>query len=247
MTGWTDESLMRAVDGELTPDEFARLETDRAADPALAGRYEAMIRMNRRVRAAYPAAVDPRDADLARMIAGAGVKAPGVKAGALGWGERVKAAFVPRRVAAWGALAAACFVAGVLVSDLRGAGSSGATFALAEGGVIADAGLVQVLDRRLAREGLDGDGRSVGLTFRDGDGRWCRTFRADEAGVAGLACRADDGWTLEALAAANGAGAEIRMAAADTPAPVLAAVDALIAGETLDAEGEAAARDGGWR
>ncbi len=242
MTGWTDETLMRAADGELEPDEVARLEADCASDPALAGRREAMMGVTRRVREAYPATVDPRDADLARMIAGAGVKA-----GGLGWGERVRAAFAPRRIVAWGAVVAACFVAGVLVSDLRGAGSSGATFALAEGGTIADAALVRVLDRRLAGEGVDAEGRSVGLTFRDGEGRWCRTFRADEAGVAGLACRADDGWALEALAAAEGAGGEVRMAASDTPAPVLAAVDALIASETLDAAGEAAARDGGWR
>ncbi len=242
MTGWTDEMLMRAVDGELTPDEAARLEADCIADPALAGRRAAMLGVTRRMREAYPAMVDPRDADLARMIAGVVVKASGTV-----WGERVRAAFAPRRVAAWGAVAVACFVAGVLVSDLRGAGSSGATFALAEGGTIADAGLVQVLDRRLAGEGVDAEGRSVGLTFRDGEGRWCRTFRADEAGVAGVACRADDGWALEALAAAEGAGGEVRMAASDTPAPVLAAVDALIAGETLDAAGEVAARDGGWR
>lgn len=242
MTGWTDEMLMRAADGELTPDAAARLETDCADDPVLAGRREAMLGVTRRVREAYPAQVDPRDSDLARMIMGAGVKA-----GGLGWGERVRAAFAPRRVVAWGAVAAACFVAGLLVSDLGRSGSSGTTFAVADGGTIADAGLVRVLDRRLAGEGVDAHGRSVGLTFRDGEGRWCRTFRADGASVAGLACRADDGWALEALAAAEGAGGEVRIAASNTPAPVLAAVDALIAGETLDAAREARARDGGWR
>jgi len=104
-----------------------------------------------------------------------------------------------------------------------------------------------VLGTGLTADGPDREGRAVGLTFRDGDDRWCRTFRSGQAGMAGLACREDDRWTIRALAPAGADGGDLRTAAADIPAPVLAAVDAAIAGETLDAAAEVRARDAGWR
>jgi hypothetical protein len=106
---------------------------------------------------------------------------------------------------------------------------------------------VRVLDSGLAADAPDAAGRAVGLTFRDADGRWCRTFQSADAGVAGLACRGGDAWRLEALAPFQPAAGEIRTAGADTPPAVLAAVDALIADETLDAAAETRARDAGWR
>lgn len=239
---WSDEDLMRASDGELSTEDMARLDLDCAIDGDLASRRATFGRFNRLTREAFPAAVDPRDADLTRLIASAGA---GSTNGS--WAHRLRGAFAPRRVAVWGAAAAACFVAGLMIGQWDGPSSSGPGFALADNGQIADAALVRVLDQRLVGQGADGDGRSVGLTFRDADGRWCRTFQSGPGSVAGLACRSGDGWALEALAASNAASGQVRMAASDTPAPVLAAVDALIAGDVLAAKDEAEARDGGWR
>jgi len=196
----------------------------------------------RLVREAFPLTPDPRDAELARLIRGAARPEP--------WTTRLadglREAFAPRYLPVWGGAAAACFVLGLTVGWL-GQGRTPEGFAVAADGSIADAGLVRVLDRGLAAEGTDAGGRAVGLTFRDADGRWCRTFQAGDAGVAGLACRAGEDWRMQALAPFQPSGGEVRTASADTPAAVLAAVDALIAGDTLDAAAETRARDAGWR
>lgn len=242
MTGYDDETLMRRIDGELTPEAGEAIDAAARLDPALARRLEAMRALRSLAREAFPVAPDARDAELARMIAGDRATARS----SAGLADRLRVVFAPRHAPVWGALAAACFVLGLSVGWL-GRGGSGASFEVGPGGRLDEAGLVRVLDRRLAAEGADAAGRAVGLTFRDGEGRWCRTFQSDTAGVAGLACRRGDAWTLQALAPFEAVGGEVRTASADTPPAVLAAVDAVIAGDTLDAAAEMRARDSGWR
>ncbi|MBU3974262.1 MAG: hypothetical protein KKE42_10755 [Alphaproteobacteria bacterium] len=240
-TRYDDETLMRRVDGELSPEAGAALDAAAAGDLALAARLATLRSLRTRVREAVPLASDPRDRDLARLIAAA--PGPSPLAGRLL--DRLRDAFSPPRAPLWAGLAAACFVVGLSIGWLGG-DRAGAGFTVDRGGVIADAGLVRVLDSRLTSDGADADGRAVGLTFRDAEGRWCRTFQAGEAGVAGMACREDGGWTMQALAPFHASSGELRTAAADIPAPVLAAVDAAIAGDALDAAAETAARDAGW-
>lgn len=240
-TRYDDETLMRRVDGELSPEAGAAIDAAAAGDPVLAARLATLRSLRTRVHEAVPLASDPRDRDLARLIAAA--PRPSSVAGRLL--DRLRDAFAPARAPLWAGLAAACFVFGLSIGWLGG-DRAGAGFTVDRGGVIADAGLVRVLDSRLTADGADADGRAVGLTFRDAEGRWCRTFQAGEAGVAGLACRDDGGWTMRALAPFQASPGELRTAAADIPAPVLAAVDAAIAGEALDAAAETAARDAGW-
>lgn len=238
MTSYEDETLMRRVDGELTPEQGAAIDAAAAADPVLAERLAALRSLRTLTREAFPAEVDPRDAALAALIAGA---AP---ARGPSWADRLKAAFAPSLLPVWGAGAAAAFVLGLMV----GGPDRQAGFVVGPQGQIADANLVRVLDQRLAGQGADSQGRAVGLTFRDNEGRWCRTFSAGDAGVAGLACRADDRWAVQALAPFSASGPDaIRTASADIPAAVLAAVDAAQAGDVLDAAAETQARDGGWR
>ena len=244
MTGpFDDKLLMRRVDGELSPEAAAAIDAAAGGDPALARRLETLRRLRTLAREALPAAADPRDADLARLIM-AGAERPEPWTARLAGGLR--GAFAPRHAPVWAAAAAACFVLGLAVGWLGQPRAAGG-FVIAADGTVADAGLVQVLDEGLAADGADAAGRAVGLTFRDASGRWCRTFRSGEARVAGLACRGQGGWRVEALAVFEPTAGEVRTAAADTPAPVLAAVDALIDGETLDAAAEARARDAGWR
>lgn len=240
---YDDETLMRRIDGELDPGAGAAIDAAAAGDPALARRLERLRGLRTLTREAFPAAPDPRDAELARLIMGGAVRRePWAARLAAGLGE----AFAPRRAPIWAGAAAACFVLGLTVGWL-GQDRWSEGFVVGSGGVIADADLTRVLDRGLAADGADAGGRAVGLTFRDADGRWCRTFQAGRAGVAGLACRGEEDWRLQALAAFQPSGSEIRTAGNDTPPAVLAAVDALIAGETLDASAEARARDAGWR
>lgn len=240
---YDDEILMRRVDGELSPDAGAAIDAAAAGDPALARRLERLRGLRTLAREAFPAAQDLRDGELARLILnGATRREP--------WTARLagglREGFAVRHAPVWAGAAAACFVLGLTVGWL-GQDRTPEGFAVATDGVLADAALVRVLDRGLAADGADGEGRAVGLTFRDAHGRWCRTFRAGDAGVAGLACRTDGDWRMQALAPFQASDSEVRTAGADTPAAVLAAVDALIADETLDAAAEAQARDAGWR
>lgn len=235
---YDDETLMRRVDGELSPEAGAAIDAAAAGDPALARRLETLRGVRILARKALPVTSDPRDAALARLIAAGGpVGAPTRWAG-------LRDAFAPRRTGLWAGLAAACFVAGLATGWL---GGDEPGFIVETDGAIADAGLVRVLDSRLTADGPDARGRAVGLTFQDADNRWCRTFQADEAGVAGLACREPAGWRLQVLAPFAAPRGELRTASADIPAPVLAAVDAVIAGDAVDAAAEARARDAGWR
>lgn len=239
MTRLDDEILMRRVDGELHPTEARAVDAAAEADPTIAARIAALRGTRTAAAGAFPAATDARDRDLARMIAASRRPSP-----LEGIGRALAEAFAPRRALIWGGLATAAFVGGLALGPLLGGRSGGLRV---EGGALADPGLVRVLDTRLNADGADGAGRSVGLTFRDGEGRWCRTFRAAEAGVAGLACRRDDGWAMQVLAALPPSSGDIRMAGSDTPEAVLDVVDATIAGETLGAAEEAQARNGGWR
>lgn len=237
-----DETLMRWSDGELPQEEAARLEAAALADPDLAARMSDLRRLRKAAREAFPAAVDPHDRDLARLIAGAPERRPSPLAGAA---RRLVEVFAPRRVAAWGALATAAFVVGVLLRPSLEGDDGG--LRVAADGTLQEARLVRVLDDRLAAEGPDDAGRAVGLTFRDGEGRWCRTFQARSEGMAGLACREQDNWQIKVLAPLGSVVGEVRTAASDTPEAVLAAVEAVIVGDTADREAEAKARDGGWR
>jgi hypothetical protein len=238
---YDDDTLMRRVDGELTPEAGAAIDAAAAADPALAARLKALRSLRALAREAVPLAPDPRDRDLARLIAAAPARQPA----AAGLFQRLTAAFQPRHAPVWAGLAAACFVLGLSFGWL-GAGAPERGFTVDRQGAIADAALVRVLDTRLTADGADAQGRAVGLTFRDADGRWCRTFQSEQAGVAGLACREADVWHLQALAPFQPAAGELRTASADIPAPVLAAVDAALADDPLDAAAEARARDAGW-
>lgn len=234
-----DETLMRRLDGELDAETARAVDDAATADTAVASRLEALKRASVASRAAFPATVDPRDADLARLIAGSASRAAKTP-NHFDWRRWL----TPQTVGLGAGLAVAGFAIGVVIGPMA---STGPASLVDSSGRIADARLVQVLDRRLAGDGPDGAGRAVGLTFEATDGRWCRTFNDADAAMGGLACRADDGWAIQALAAVGSTGGEMRMAASDLPVPVLAAVDSLIAADAVSAPDEVRARDAGFR
>lgn len=237
-----DDTLMRWSDGELSPEAAARLEAAARTDPALAARMAAMTRSRQALAEAFPLAFDPRDADLARRIAAAGAIAsrPGPFAGIR---ARIVELLAPRHAVPWAAVATAAFVGGLLLGPLA---NRDAGLTLRPDRTVADAGIQRVLDQRLASDGADAQGLSVGLTFQNVDGRWCRTFQSERDGWGGLACRGDGAWTITALAALEGSDGEVRMASTQIPAAVLAAVDESIVGATAGPSAEASARDAGW-
>lgn len=135
--------------------------------------------------------------------------------------------------------------AGVLVGIAIGwqlAPGGDALVAGRDGALVAAPRLARALDTQLASDRRD---VAVQLTFVDRDGRYCRTFAAQQ--IAGLACRDTGRWAV--LATANSESqvtGEMRQAASALPRPVLDAVDARIAGAAFDATNERQARDRGW-
>ncbi len=121
-----------------------------------------------------------------------------------------------------------------------------APYADSKAGLVARGELDLALTQQLA--GSLGTGSpSMGISFRDRTGRYCRTFQMQqEAPLAGLACRTGEDWKLEVLAAATPQEGELR-GAASMPMAVLRAVDASIEGEPFDVPTEIAARDAGWK
>ena len=138
--------------------------------------------------------------------------------------------------AAWGGMAAT-LVLGTLIGT-RLAPPSG------DARLVASGEIARALDQQLAS--APGGPVAVQISFKAKDGRFCRSFST--AASAGLACREADGaWALQQVAAAAAPSGGMRQAASSLPPSVLAAVDAAMAGEALNAEQEKAARDAGWR
>jgi hypothetical protein len=146
----------------------------------------------------------------------------------------------------WGGMAASLAIGVVAGALLASRGAEDSLLMEHDGDVRAGAPLAQALDSRLASESPAHSGVAVQLSFLDRAGRYCRTFSAEA--IAGLACREGGGWHVVATAQAPATNTSaMRQAASSLPKPVLAAVDARIAGNALDAAQERAARDGGWK
>ena len=207
------------VDGELAPAQATRVEQAVAADPALRDLAETHRAMRARFAVAFGSIADePVALPSAEIISFAERRA-----------ERTRRLWVP------GAIAAS-LVAGLFVGQIqRPAGVTDRADALA---LAPD--LARKLDTQLSGE--PGPIR-VALSFRARDGAYCRSFTATH--LDGVACRTAAGWTLRYAAPGTASSGDYAQAGSD-PAQA-SAVAAMIAGEPLDAPGERAARERGWR
>jgi hypothetical protein len=223
-----EEEFFAWLDGELPPAEAKRVEARVAADPALAAEAEAHRAMTAGLREAFAPVMTPKN-DV--------VDFPARRA--------QSAARRPARLPQWAAIAAT-LVAGIGLGTLIDARRDNGSPVAVEGGQMVAAGpLEQTLTRQLASADQQGAATRVGLTFRNKQGRLCRTFSGSAA--SGLACREGDDWRIEGLYGASGSGAgDYRMAAGPDPR-VAALVEGMIEGEPLDAAGEAAAKQSGWK
>jgi hypothetical protein len=146
---------------------------------------------------------------------------------------------------------AAALVVGLLVGATllgRGAPTAASLIVADAGGLSARGALDAALTDRIGGDPADGD-VAIGLSFQDGSGDFCRAFVVREGGGAsGYACREDDAWRVRMMVAeAPPATDGFRPAGSALPGAVLAAIEDAIAGDPLDAAGEAAARERGWR
>lgn len=271
----TDHELQAYVDGELAPDDAARVEAACAADPALAARLERERRLRERMRGAFDSVLgEPVPDRLTALLRTAAVESAPASAEVLPLARRqttvqaervsvppgiaastppapdaarrvVPTSSRPRARGGWPRYALAASLAALAVSLwLRPAPGP----VVVDDGLVARGSLADGLDTALASAPSKTGGIAIGLSFRDADGRVCRSFVQRGEGVAGLACRDDGRWTLPVLSAIDASGGgELRQASSAVPPAVQAAIDARLQGDVFDAAQERAARDAGWR
>ena len=227
----TKETLNAFIDGELDPKEMERIAALLATRPDLDAwvRRQEALRVGMKDSFAGLLNAPPPD----RLVKAA-------KAAPLSWRWRIKGFTTARVLAPAGAMLALGLVIGVALQPPSEIATRG-------GQVMAGGALATALNDRLASDGYAGEGPRIGVSFRNRDGRDCRTF--ETGAQSGLACHGDRGWAIALLTArpdteSNGA---YRMAGSEMPDTIRTAVTASIAGEPFDAAAEKAARDRGWK
>lgn len=245
------ETLMAYTDGELDSAVRASIEAEMARDPevarAVALQLEQRDALQAKLRAAFDGALT--EAVPARLLATAENSSP---QGAVTELARARSEKQARRESRrwsypqWGAIAASLLL-GVIVGRTAFLADD-EPFAEVRGQLLArgplNAALTEESGGSIDRE----SGIQLGVSYLAKNGDYCRTFTLkDEQMLAGLACRRDREWAIDALtrtkAEASGA---YRMAGAAVPALILGLVENTIAGDPLDAEQEAEARARGW-
>ena len=110
-----------------------------------------------------------------------------------------------------------------------------------DGQIVASGDLAAALDTQLAATQGSNPEVRIGMSFAAKDGGYCRTF--ESATLDGIACTVGSDWKLRQTRSGNGA-TEYRQASAGALAE---AATAMMAGEPLEAAGERAAKEKGWR
>jgi hypothetical protein len=248
---FSDDVLMAYADGELDLRTRAQVEDAMAADPQIASRVAAHQALRKTLQSGFDQVLDEPVPD--RLIEAA-------RANSRVRSEtRVVVPLRPRRPRSalpnwawpqWGAIAAS-FVLGALVWHFGTEGYSSGPVIERDGQLLAAGALHKALSNQLASAQPAQGPVQIGVSFRSKGGNYCRTFQMREnTHLAGLACRDQDKWRLEALAqseASPGAQPEFRPAASALPPSIAQAVDQAIEGDPLDAEAEARARMNQWR
>ena len=233
-----DEVLMAYADGELDAGTRAAVDAAMATDPEIARRIAQHKALRSRFHSAFnkvleepvPARLRPRNDNVVPLRH-----------------RQTHRSIWPQ----WAAIAASLIV-GLIVGRLmlvRPVDSG--PIATRGGQLLASGALAAALTDQLASARTAADPVRIGVSFRSKSGQYCRTFAlASPAAIAGVACRAADGWQVGALARTqppSGDSGLYRQAASAMPPAVLATVNGQIVGEPLDAHAEAAARGRHWQ
>lgn len=245
------ERVMTYVDGELDPAAAAAFEREIESDAKLRAAVERERLLRARLSAAFDEALDePVPERLRALLAPAAEAVPASVPVAPTPVADLAAARAARRERAgwgwaqWGGMAASLALG--LVVGPRLIGDAPELERMADGGLRAGGALAAALDRQPSGE--RGAAAQVALSFVEQGGTYCRAFTLSGGGSAGVACRTGEAWQVRQLERAGAAqSGEYRMAATALPPSLLQAIDAMRAGDTLDAGAERAAREKGWK
>lgn len=224
------------VDGELDDLTARRIAREAESDPALAAEIARHRALKARLVAHYaPVAAEAVPDRLRALLTGTG-EAAVVDTSLAARRAQKGLRFAPAHMAA----IAASLLLGLTIGLRPWAPAADVT---ERGGVLVASGeLAAALDTQLAAtQGADAAIR-IGLSFRDREGRVCRSFEG--AALSGIGCRDAGGWTLERTLGGRTTDAPYRQASAGALAADAAA---MIVGEPFDAAAERSARARGWR
>lgn len=242
----TNETVYRYVDGTLPPDKQAEFAAMLAADPELAARVETQERLSQGARQSFAQDLAERVPD--RWIAMIDAATPAVGSGQV----ESLAAHRQRRSIKWkgwevGTAAAAVLVGGIMLGRVQ---TSDPLIEETNGIILAAAPLKQALGE--ARSGIPlqfagSRALDVRLSLKRPAGDYCRDAVLTGPGESAaqlIACHRNGEWEVEGLVQTTRQKGAYQTAAGDGPLDML--VDSM-AGEVLDADGEAAAISQGWQ
>jgi hypothetical protein len=249
---FSTETLMAYADGTIDGATRADIEAEIPHDPALSEAVTAHIEhraaLQAKEGAAAFAAAATEDVP-SPMLETPGIEElpkTGIESARPEFTELHRWSSLHWSVPHWGAIVLA-LVIGVIVGRLIPA-SNDTPFVEEKGRVLArgplDSALSEQSGGRINRE----TGIQIGVSYLAKNGDYCRTFTLrDEQVLAGLACRRDAQWTIDALTRTKAdASSAYRMAGASVPALILGLVEDTIAGDPLDAEQEVEAQERNW-
>ena len=234
-----EETFFAWLDGELSPEQAARVGAEVAADRRLSRLADEHRGMTAGMRSAF---AEVASAPVPERIA-AIVPAPEGRVVDLAQVRAVREARGMMPFWAQMAALAATLAVGVLTGSML-AGDPTSPIRPEAGRLVAGAELERALSAQLASAPA-GKALRIGLTFRDRSGAICRTFQ--EESTTGLACRERGDWRIRALFQAHeGRATDYRMAGGADPR-LMEIVESSMDGEPFDAAQEKSARDSAWR
>lgn len=218
------------VDGELDDLTARRIEREAESNAALAAEIARHRALKARLTAHYaPVAEEAVPERLRALLVDSKVDTSFAERR-----EVKRARFAPVH---WGAIAASLVLG--LTIGLR-PWMPAADVAEANGTLVASGLLAEALDTQLASTQPAAADVRIGLSFRDKQGRYCRSFEGPD--LAGIGCRDDDRWVLERTLRGQ-SSQDYRQASSGALAADAAA---MMAGAPFDAAAERAARDRRW-
>lgn len=231
------ETLMAFVDGELSPDETTRVEAELRTRPDLSAFVEQQRELRHQLHASFETIMSaPLPAKLRDAVE--------ETQPSLAWRIAESWRNTSRRVI-WTSIPAAALAAGVIIGVVLSSNASNTLMDVHDGALVARGSLAHALSNQLAAAG-PAKGPQIGISFRDRNNHYCRTFTTPRMG--GVACRDAAGWNIAALSERNAEPSSAYATAGSAmPEIVREAVHGMIAGAPLDAAGEAAARRQDWQ